>query len=53
VKVNGQDVLERDPAICKQPRPGLTIDPAFPVTCEETTNLCVLDGEPPVLVEAP
>jgi hypothetical protein len=49
--VNGQ--VERDPAICKQPRPGLSIDPAFPTTCDELTNLCVLGGEPPVLISQP
>lgn len=40
----------RDPRICKQPQPGLSLDPAFPVVCEESTNLCVLEGQPPVLV---
>ena len=40
----------RDPAVCKQPQPGLSIDPAFPTTCDESTNLCVLAGEPPVLL---
>lgn len=45
---NGQTV--RDPSICKQQRPGLSLDPAFPIFCEETTNLCVLDGQPPALL---
>jgi hypothetical protein len=49
--VNGQ--VERDPAICQQPRPGLSIDPAFPTTCDESTNLCVLKGEPPALISQP
>jgi hypothetical protein len=49
--VNGK--VERDPAICQQPRPGLSIDPAFPTFCEETTNLCVLKGEPPALIQQP
>ncbi|HYO56145.1 hypothetical protein [Archangium sp.] len=40
----------RDPSVCKQPRPSLSLDPAFPIICEETTNLCVLDGQPPVLM---
>jgi hypothetical protein len=48
-KQDGKDVVVRDPAVCKQPRPGLSIDPAFPVECEETTNLCVLAGEPPAM----
>lgn len=48
-KRDGQDVVVRDPALCKQPRPGLSLDPAFPVSCEETTNLCVLAGAPPAL----
>jgi hypothetical protein len=46
---NGQNVVVRDPAICGQPRPSLSIDPAFPTLCDETTNLCVLDGQPPSL----
>jgi hypothetical protein len=45
--------VERDPAICQQPRPGLSIDPAFPTTCDESTNLCVLKGEPPSLIRQP
>jgi hypothetical protein len=49
--VEGKKV--RDPAICQQPRPGLSIDPAFPTFCEETTNLCVLQGEPPALIQQP
>jgi hypothetical protein len=49
--VNGQ--VQRDPAICQQPRPGLSIDPAFPTTCDESTNLCVLKGEPPSLIRQP
>jgi hypothetical protein len=40
----------RDPAICRQPQPGLSIDPAFPTICDERTNLCVLAGEPPALI---
>jgi hypothetical protein len=43
----------RDPAYCQTPRPGLSIDPAFPTTCDEGTNLCVLKGEPPSLVRQP
>jgi hypothetical protein len=39
----------RDPRVCNQPQPGLSLDPAFPVECEESTNLCVLVGQPPVL----
>jgi hypothetical protein len=39
----------RDPRVCNQPQPGLSLNPAFPVECEETTNLCVLVGQPPVL----
>ncbi|MBN1209466.1 MAG: hypothetical protein JXB05_31735 [Myxococcaceae bacterium] len=46
-------VIVRDPAICQQPRPGLSIDPAFPTTCDEATNLCVLAGEPPSLIRQP
>jgi hypothetical protein len=45
--------VERDPAICQQPRPGLSIDPAFPTTCDESTNLCVLKGDPPSLIRQP
>jgi hypothetical protein len=45
--------VERDPAICQQPQPGLSIDPAFPTTCDDTTNLCVLKGEPPSLIQQP
>ncbi|MDC0715188.1 hypothetical protein POL68_42460 [Stigmatella sp. ncwal1] len=47
---DGQNVVVRDPAICALPRPSLSIDPAFPTLCDETTNLCVLDGEPPALL---
>jgi hypothetical protein len=47
------EVTQRDPAICRQPQPGLSIDPAFPTTCDETTNLCVLKGEPPSLIQQP
>jgi hypothetical protein len=43
-------VTVRDPAICRQPRPGLSIDPAFPTSCDEATNLCVLAGQPPALL---
>ncbi len=46
-------VTVRDPAICQKPQPGLSIDPAFPTTCDETTNLCVLKGEPPSLIRQP
>lgn len=46
--VNGK--VERDPSLCQQQRPGLSIDPAFPTTCDESTNLCVLNGEPPALI---
>ncbi len=44
---NGAEV--RDPAICSQARAGSSLDPAFPIVCEESTNLCVLDGQPPAL----
>ncbi|PTL83112.1 hypothetical protein [Vitiosangium sp. GDMCC 1.1324] len=40
----------RDPRVCKEPKAGLSLDPAFPIVCEESTNLCVLDGQPPALV---
>lgn len=40
----------RDPSVCQQPQPGLSIDPAFPTRCDESTNLCVLSGEPPSLI---
>ncbi|ATB29165.1 hypothetical protein [Melittangium boletus] len=43
-------VIVRDPAICKQARAGSSLDPAFPIVCEESANLCVLDGQPPALV---
>jgi hypothetical protein len=45
--------VERDPAICQQPRPSLSIDPAFPTSCDESTNLCVLRGDPPSLITQP
>jgi hypothetical protein len=45
--------VQRDPTICQQPQPGLSIDPAFPTTCDEQTNLCVLKGEPPSLIPSP
>jgi len=45
---NGATV--RDPAICKQARAGSSLDPAFAIACDESTNLCVLDGQPPALV---
>jgi hypothetical protein len=44
---------QRDPTICQQPQPGLSIDPAFPTTCDESTNLCVLKGDPPSLIRQP
>jgi hypothetical protein len=44
---------QRDPSYCQTPRPGLSIDPAFPTTCDEGTNLCVLQGDPPSLVRQP
>ncbi|AKJ07993.1 Putative lipoprotein mlpA precursor [Archangium gephyra] len=47
---DGKPVNVRDPRVCKQPRPGLSMDPAFPITCDESTNLCVLEGQPPVLI---
>ncbi len=43
--------VERDPSICKQPRPGLSLDPSYPITCDEVTNLCVLEGQPPALLD--
>lgn len=40
----------RDPSICAVPRPGSSsLDPAFPIVCEESANLCVLAGTPPAL----
>jgi hypothetical protein len=45
--VDGQDV--RDESVCRVLRQGASLDPAFPIYCEETTNLCVLDGLPPAL----
>jgi hypothetical protein len=47
---DGKTITVRDPSICKQPRPSLSLDPAFPILCEESTNLCVLEGQPPVLL---
>ncbi|ATB43971.1 MlpA [Cystobacter fuscus] len=43
----------RDENLCRAVRQGSTLDPAFPIFCEETTNLCVLDGLPPALTSAP
>lgn len=43
--VNAQGA--RDPEVCKVVRQGASLDPAFPIDCEETTNLCVLRGLPP------
>jgi hypothetical protein len=45
----GNTVIVRDPRICKQPRPGLSMEPTFPIACDETTHLCVLAGQPPAL----
>lgn len=40
----------RDESICGLARPGLSsLDPAFPIECETSANLCVLKGTPPVL----
>jgi len=39
-----------DASLCKQPRAGLSLDPAYAIVCEETTRLCVLDGLPPARV---
>ncbi len=51
VRTNADGSTTRDPSICKLPRPGSSsLDPAFPIVCEESENLCVLDGQPPVLV---
>jgi hypothetical protein len=47
---DGKPVTVRDPEVCKLPRAGSSLDPAFPIFCEETTNLCVLEGQPPALV---
>ena len=44
-RVNGQIVPEE----CNRPRPGLSLDPAFPVRCDTDSGLCVLDGEPPAV----
>ncbi len=49
--VDNQEV--RDESLCRAVRPGSTLDPAFPIYCEETTNLCVLKGLPPALTSAP
>jgi hypothetical protein len=38
-----------DESLCHQPRPGLSLDPAFPVRCDAASGLCVLEGEPPAL----
>ncbi|HZH79103.1 MAG TPA: hypothetical protein VEY88_23955 [Archangium sp.] len=46
--VDGKTV--RDPSVCKVPRAGLSLDPAYPIACDEATNLCVLDGMPPALM---
>ncbi|OJH41369.1 hypothetical protein [Cystobacter ferrugineus] len=45
--VDNQEV--RDESLCGAVRQGSTLDPAFPIYCEETTNLCVLNGLPPAL----
>ena len=42
---NGTPVL--DVALCKALYPGLSLDPAYPVRCDEASGLCVLDGTPP------
>jgi hypothetical protein len=47
---DGKTVTVRDPEVCKQPRAGSSLDPAFPIYCEESTNLCVLEGQPPALL---
>ena len=39
----------RDESICKQARAGSSLDPAFPIVCEQSDNLCVLAGQPPAL----
>ena len=39
----------RDESICKLARAGSSLDPAFPIACEASTNLCVLAGQPPAL----
>jgi hypothetical protein len=44
-RVNGELV----PSECNRPRPGLSLDPAFPVRCDTDSGLCVLDGEPPAV----
>ncbi|MET0405166.1 MAG: hypothetical protein ABW123_22320 [Cystobacter sp.] len=42
---NAQKV--RDESLCRVLRAGASLDPAFPIYCEETSNLCVLRGSPP------
>lgn len=49
--VDNQEV--RDESLCRAVRQGSTLDPAFPIYCEQTTNLCVLNGLPPALTPAP
>ncbi len=44
-RVNGQIVPEE----CNRPRPGLSLDPAFPVRCDTDSGLCVLAEEPPAI----
>ena len=44
-RVNGEIVASE----CNRPRPGLSLDPAFPVRCDTDSGLCVLDGEPPAV----
>ncbi|MFL5346050.1 MAG: hypothetical protein ACJ8AT_14770 [Hyalangium sp.] len=46
-------VTEPDPSVCQKPQPGLSIDPTFPTTCDETAHLCVLKGEPPSQIRQP
>jgi len=36
-----------NPALCKSRVLGLSIDPHFPVTCDDNSGLCVLAGDPP------
>jgi hypothetical protein len=47
-RVNGEIVASE----CNRPRPGLSLDPAFPVRCDTDSGLCVLDGEPPAIKPA-
>lgn len=50
VRTDASGATVRDPSICLQARPGSSsLDPAFPIECEESANLCVLKGTPPVL----